>query len=207
MYATQKFLSRVKKPTEEQPHVKEAHRYCPTCAKLLSDRVMSTKKIKRKVQGRFFMTEIACRSMQDVVAFAIEREEKARDFYLSCKEQAKHKGIREFFQEMADEESRHRQLLMEQDLSGEAEFAPAGVEDLKLSDFMVDVRFSPDINYQEALAMAMKKEEKAHAFYSAWKSRCASEKTHTLFDFLAGEELRHKRKLEEIYDSDILQWD
>jgi rubrerythrin len=81
------------------------------------------------------------------------------------------------------------------------------VEDLRLSDFMVDVQFTPDINYQQALAMAMKKEEKAHAFYAAWKDRCSSENTQKIFEFLAGEELKHKRKIEEIYDSDILQWD
>lgn len=153
------------------------------------------------------MAEIACRSMQDVVAFAIEREEKARDFYLQCVEKAQKKGIREFFQEMADEEARHRELLLEQDVSGEPAFAPSEVEDLRLSDFLVDVKFTPDINYQQALAMAMKKEEKAHAFYSAWKARCSSEQTAQLFDFLAAEELKHKRKIEEIYDTEILQWD
>lgn len=153
------------------------------------------------------MTEIACRSMEDVVAFAIDREQKARDFYLQCKERAKNTGIKEFFQEMADEEARHRDLLKEHDISDEPAFAASAVEDLKLSDFMVDVEFTPDINYQRALAMAMKKEEKAHAFYQAWKARCSNEKTASLFDFLAGEELKHKRKIEDIYDTDILQWD
>ncbi|MFP4225374.1 MAG: ferritin family protein, partial [Desulfobacterales bacterium] len=74
------------------------------------------------------MTEIACRSMQDVVAFAIDREEKARDFYRQCAEKAQKKGIKEFFQEMADEEERHRSLLVEQDLSGEGEFTSSAVE-------------------------------------------------------------------------------
>ena len=153
------------------------------------------------------MTQIACRSMQDVVAFAIDREEKARDFYLQCKGKAKNKGIKGFFKEMADEEERHRQILADHDLSEAAEFSEEDAQDLHLSDFMVDVKFTPEINYQQALAMAMKKEEKAHAFYSAWRARCSHEKTAKIFDFLAGEELKHKRKIEEIYDTDILQWD
>ncbi len=155
------------------------------------------------------MTEISCRSMQDVVAFAIGREEKARDFYRSCAENAKNKGIREFFDEMAQEEERHRQLLADLDMSAEKPFSDldeqGNVRDLHLSDFMIDVKFSPEISYQQALAMAMKKEEKAHDFYEAWKGRCASEKSEKLFSFLAEEELRHKRRLEEIYDSEILQ--
>ncbi|MFW6081081.1 MAG: ferritin-like domain-containing protein [Desulfosalsimonas sp.] len=155
------------------------------------------------------MANVSCRSMQDVVAFAIGREEKARDFYKKCAEYAEKKGIREFFREMEAEEEKHRKLLEELDLSEEKPFAElmdsSRIQDLHLSDFMVDVKFSPEITYQEALAMAMKKEEKAHAFYNAWQSRCASEKSENLFSFLAEEELKHKRKIEEIYDSDILQ--
>lgn len=47
MFATQKFLSRVEEWTADHPHVKEPHQYCPTCAKLLSDRIKSSRKIKR----------------------------------------------------------------------------------------------------------------------------------------------------------------
>jgi rubrerythrin len=147
--------------------------------------------------------------MQDVVAFAIGREEKARDFYRACADNAKKEGIRDFFSEMAEEEERHRKLLADLDISAEKPFSDldehGNIKDLRLSDFMIDVKFSPDITYQQALAMAMKKEEKAHKFYEVWKSRCASEKSEKLFSFLAEEELKHKRRLEEIYDSEILQ--
>jgi len=47
MFATQKFLSRVEEKTGDHPHVKEHHQYCPTCAKLLSDRVKSARNINR----------------------------------------------------------------------------------------------------------------------------------------------------------------
>jgi predicted molibdopterin-dependent oxidoreductase YjgC len=46
-FATPKFMSRVENRTDDHPHVKEHHRYCPTCAKLLSDRVKSASRIKR----------------------------------------------------------------------------------------------------------------------------------------------------------------
>ncbi len=41
MFATPKFLEHVEKRAEPHPHTKEHHRYCPTCAKLLSDRIRS----------------------------------------------------------------------------------------------------------------------------------------------------------------------
>ena len=47
LFATQKFLNRVEERTEDHPHVKEPHQYCPTCAKLLSDRIKSSRHIKR----------------------------------------------------------------------------------------------------------------------------------------------------------------
>lgn len=152
------------------------------------------------------MNEFECRSMKDVVDFAIKREENARDYYQQCRDKAENKGIKEFFQELAEEEEKHRTLLTELDMSESASFAPAQVENLKLSDFMVNADFTPDISYQDALTLAMKKEEKAHAFYAAWKDKCTGSKAAELFEFLAGEEMKHKRKLEDIYDEDILMW-
>lgn len=38
-FATPKFLAYIERRTGPHPHVKEEHRYCPTCAKLFSDRI------------------------------------------------------------------------------------------------------------------------------------------------------------------------
>ena len=152
------------------------------------------------------MSTYACRSIKDVVDFAIKREEEARDFYLKCRDKIKNQSLKDFFQELADEEEKHRKLLVDRDVSQVKAFEPARVENLQLSDFMVDVHFSPDMNYQDALTLAMKKEEKAHAFYAAWQNRCDDTETGKLFAFLAGEEMKHKRKLEDVFDEDILMW-
>jgi len=153
------------------------------------------------------MSVIACRSITDVIEFAIDREKNALDFYLQCMNRAKNPGVRTFFQEMAEEEASHMKLLMDIDLSANPDFTPAAADDPGLSDYMIDVGFRPEISYQEALVMAMKKEEKAHAFYAAWKDRCGSGHTHRVFTFLAAEEKKHKEKIETLYDGEILQWD
>ncbi len=152
------------------------------------------------------MSEYTCRSMKDVIEFATKREEEARDFYLQCRDKIKNQGLKDFFQELADEEQKHFDLLKARDVSNLGDFEPAEVQNLKLSDFMVDVHFSPDMNYQEALTLAMKKEEKAHSFYAAWQNRCGDGETAKLFEFLAGEEMKHKRKIEDVFDEDILMW-
>ncbi len=153
------------------------------------------------------MSAISCSSMEDVVRFAVEKEEKAMDFYQSCAERAKNPGIRSFFQEMAEEEKRHRDLLLGLDPEGLESVRLEKVEDLRISDYLVDVKFREDLSYQEALTLAMKREEKAHSFYSGWQGKCMHEKTAKLFEMLAKEEMKHKRRIETLYDEEILTWD
>jgi rubrerythrin len=57
------------------------------------------------------MTTVSCSSVDTVINFAIEKEEKAMDFYQKCADRAKNQGIKKFFQEMAAEEKRHCDLL------------------------------------------------------------------------------------------------
>ncbi|MBC7358152.1 Rubrerythrin [Desulfacinum infernum DSM 9756] len=153
------------------------------------------------------MSTLSCRSFDDVVNFAIRKEELAMDFYQKCADRAKNPGIREFFLEMVEEEKKHRKLLQDLDPAGLKDFTLDKVEDLKISDYLMDVEFREDMTYQEALTLAMKKEEKAHLFYSAWKDKCLHEKTAKVFEMLAQEEIKHKRKIENIYDEEILSWD
>ena len=153
------------------------------------------------------MPTVSCRSMNDVVGFAIEKEQKTMDFYRDCARRAKNPGIRAFFEEMAKEELRHREMLEDLEPQGLSDVLLEKTEDLHIGDYLVDLVFHPDITYQDALILAMKKEQRAHDFYVHWLGRCINEKTAALFDFLANEEARHKRRLETIYDEEILTWD
>lgn len=153
------------------------------------------------------MTTVSCRSTDDVINFAIEKEQKSMDFYQKCADRAKNPGISQFFKELVLEEQKHRDLLQGLNPAELGGIKLQQVEDLHISDYLVDVPFTDDITYQEALTVAMKKEEKAYAFYSAWKGKCMHEKTAQLFEHLAQEEMKHKRRLETIYDEEILTWD
>jgi len=153
------------------------------------------------------MSVLSCHAVSDVINFAIEKEEKAMQFYQDCAGRAKNPGIRELFREMAAEEQKHRDLLKNLDVLNLGAVQLKKVENLKISDYLVDVTFSENISYQEALIIAMKKEEKAMAFYGSWKDKCVDEKASKLFQLLENEEEKHKQKLEKLYDEDILGWD
>ena len=153
------------------------------------------------------MSTLSCSSVSDVVNFAIEKEEKAMEFYQKCADRAQNPGIKKFFEEMIEEERGHRNMLRDLDSLNLEGIKLTKVEDLRISDYLVDVPFKDDLSYQEALTISMKKEEKAHAFYAAWKTKCMSDKAAKLFQILENEEAKHKRKLETLYDDEILTWD
>ncbi len=153
------------------------------------------------------MSVLSCHSVNDVVDFAIQKEEKAMQFYQECADRAKNPGIKEFFREMVVEEQGHRDMLKSLDSLNLDNVKLQKVENLKISDYLVEVTFSESVSYQDALIIAMKKEEKAMAFYGGWKDKCMSEKASKLFQLLENEEEKHKRKLEKLYDEDILGWD
>jgi predicted molibdopterin-dependent oxidoreductase YjgC len=50
-FATPKFLNHIEERTSPHPHLKEHHRYCPTCAKLFSNRIKSFKNRKEQMPG------------------------------------------------------------------------------------------------------------------------------------------------------------
>ena len=153
------------------------------------------------------MSTLSCSSTDDVVQFAIETEEKSMAFYQKCAERAKNSGIKKFFQELAQEEQHHVDLLKGLKPESLGDVKLEKIEDLHISDYMHDVPFKEDLTYQDALTIAMKKEEKALAFYTAWQKKCIHEKTEKLFEILAQEELKHKLRLEKIYDEEVLTWD
>ena len=153
------------------------------------------------------MSVLSCHSVNDVVDFAIQKEEKAMQFYQECADRAKNPGIKEFFREMVVEEQGHRDMLKSLDSLNLDNVKLQKVENLKISDYPVEVTFSESVSYQDALIIAMKKEEKAMAFYGGWKDKCMSEKASKLFQLLEMKKKSTKRKLEKLYDEDILGWD
>jgi ferredoxin len=48
LYATPRFLEHIHQRTTPHPKVKIEHRYCPTCSKLLSDRIQSVRRHARR---------------------------------------------------------------------------------------------------------------------------------------------------------------
>ena len=135
-------------------------------------------------------------NINDVLDFAIGEEEAAVDFYLKLAGQAKNSQIRDAFKAYAEEEMGHKAKLLEVKENGLAIFGTNKVMDLKLSDYLVDVKPTPNMSYQDALILAMKKEKSAFRLYTSLAERMEDEGMKQIFLLLAQEESKHKLRFE-----------
>ncbi|RPH88229.1 MAG: rubrerythrin, partial [Desulfobacteraceae bacterium] len=113
-------------------------------------------------------------------------------------------GIPALFTELAEEEAKHEKMLKDIGQAASLPEAAGKVPDLKISDYLVDLTFFPNMKYQEVMILAMKNEEKSMKFYSAWSEKAIEADHKKMFAHLAEEEAKHKYRLESIYDQEIL---
>ena len=145
------------------------------------------------------------KQFKEIIKFAIDKEIKAYDFYTSASQVAKYSGAKELFTDLAKEEVGHRKLLEKLDMEKIAKARIEPVPNLKISDYMVDVEFKPNLSYADILRAAMKMEERSLKLYIDMKESNKDQDIKKLFTLLANEEAKHKLRLEKIYDDEILK--
>ena len=74
--------------------------------------------------------------------------------------------MREVFQQFAKEEVRHKTRLTSIKETKVFEVSQEKIADLKLSDYLVPVKATPEMTYQDALILAMKREKAAYKLYN-----------------------------------------
>jgi len=104
-----------------------------------------------------------------------------------------------------EEERNHKKLL--QDITEEKveSLEVKEVDDLEISDYLVEEPPSPDMNFQDLLILAAKKEQKAVDLYSDLERKVSKKELKKLFEFLTQQEKSHKLKLEEEYEKHVLE--
>ncbi len=139
-----------------------------------------------------------------VLDFAIEKELEAAEFYTNISKEEAFSGAGKMFEEFAQEERKHQQLLEDfktRGLSASMEdYKFKWITDIKRSNYVVDLEYSRGMGYNEILILAMKREEKALHLYNDFLDKADSEESRTLFKVLCQEEAKHKLALETMYD-------
>jgi len=140
----------------------------------------------------------------EVLSFAIEKEQEAVELYEHAGGMSELPNVKAMFREMSEQELGHKRKLQHLDEIKAAATAVEKVPDLKISDYLVDVEFRPDMSYQDVLILAMKREESAFKLYTDMTNRSEDPDLAQLFRVLAQEEAKHKLSLETEYDERVL---
>jgi rubrerythrin len=144
-------------------------------------------------------------NFEKIMEFAIEKEREAVRFYEELSSQEAYSAGKERFLEFAAEERKHEEMLRHFTKENLKSYESEPVPDLRRSDYIVDFNYSPGLPFSDVLILAAKREEKALALYSALAEKAEIEEHKKLFEFLAGEEAKHKFALESILDDHMAE--
>lgn len=143
-------------------------------------------------------------SVDEILDFAIEREQEAADFYAGLAGTAKSPAMKATFEQFAGEERGHKAKLQNVKAGKKMLASQAKVQDLKIGDYLVEEEPAPDMDYQDALILAMKKEKAAFRLYSDLAAKVDDAGIRDVLLGLAQEEAKHKLRFELEYDEQIL---
>ncbi len=141
-------------------------------------------------------------SFEEIVNYAIEKENEAAAFYADAAKKEPFSGVKEALEEMANEEKKHAAMLENIGENQEVleNYKFKWIPDMKRSDYMVNLVYEPGMHYSDLLRLAMKREEKALAMYNELQNKTDNEEHIKLFKALCQEEAKHKLFLEKLYD-------
>ncbi len=145
------------------------------------------------------------KNADEILDFAIGKEEEAAQLYTDLAAKAERPRMRTVFEQFAKEEQGHKAKLEGVKQGKQLEHAEKQIMDLKIGDYLIDVEPSPDVNYQDALIIAMKAEKAAFRLYSDIAAQATEPATRDLFHALAQEEAKHKLRFEVEYDDFVLK--
>ncbi len=144
-------------------------------------------------------------SVDDILDFAMEREQEAYDFYMELSKKVNVPGMDKLFVDFAHEEEGHKKKIQGVKNGKVLLGSSKKIMDLKIGDYLVEIEPGPDVDYQEALQIAMKKEKAAFKLYSDLAAATDDAGARELFLGLAQEEAKHKLRFEIEYDNQIYQ--
>jgi rubrerythrin len=140
----------------------------------------------------------------DVIQFAIHREEEAAKTYGDMLQIAKDEAARKLLLDLQEDEKNHKRVLQGLTRVKAEAAAFKDVRDLKISDYLVEEPLDAEMNFQDLLIFAAKKEKRAAELYKDLAKKSKSKEQEALFEFLAKQEKSHKLRLELEYEKHVL---
>ena len=143
-------------------------------------------------------------SLEEALRFAIRKEADAAALYRMASDRS-NPGVKKTFEELAGAEEGHKKKLEGFDPQKISKMKLKETKGLGISEMMEDVPYSSDMSYADLLRMAIKNEERSEHLYTSMAQSITDPSLKKLLLILAQEETKHKRRLEKIYDDEILE--
>lgn len=147
--------------------------------------------------------------MHDLLEAAMYKEIAAQATYEAAVMQTNDLGAQALMKELAEEEAQHLQMLKnfkETDLE-RTDWDTEKVPNLMISEHLTGGETLKGARVQDTLLFAMKREQEAAEFYSRMTKALLTPEAKRLCEKLVQQELRHKSKLEILYDDLVYEED
>ena len=145
------------------------------------------------------------KTVDHALDFAIGEEEAAQAFYDDLASRVTQPGVKEVLLQFAEEERGHKLKLLDIKSGQKLLSAEKEVTDLKIGDYLVEADATGDVEYQEALIIAMKKEKAAYVMYTNLAAATPDPGVRDVFLGLSREEANHKLRFEMEYDTEVMR--
>lgn len=134
-------------------------------------------------------------SIDEILEFAISREVEANQLYISMAKSIENPEMREVCEDLAKEELEHKAKL-ELELMKKGEV----VSDFNISNYVMDADNNMDMDYEQLLLFAIKKEQLSIDIYTDLAAIVKDKESRDTLLSLAEEETEHKQRFEIEYD-------
>jgi rubrerythrin len=143
-------------------------------------------------------------TLEQVISFAVEREETAYKLYKRAAELSTSIASKKMFEELAAEEATHKDVFSKIDAEKAESHKLCKLPESSIAKYLADIPFRADLSYSEILAYALKTEENAYQLYKAAAGMTEDPKLQKVLMSFADVELGHRRRIEDIYEERVL---
>ncbi len=145
----------------------------------------------------------------ELLETALYKEIAAEAFYSAGQNNTTDQGAKALMKELAEEERRHAQILkdLKERYWEKGQWRRKKIPNLMISEYLTGSDKLEGAGLQGTLVTAMKREQDAVEFYSRMMSAFRDEEAKHLCERLVHDELKHKYRLEVLYDDLFYQED
>lgn len=144
-------------------------------------------------------------TLQDILQFAIEKEQESVDFYANLAKKTENLSLREEIDKIRQMEETHRDRLQTIQPESLLSLSSGKIKDMKIADYTVKTQPKDEMTWQDLINIAMHRELAAMQLYDTLVRNISDPVISKIFAVLAAEESGHKSFFEKLWDEEVLK--